>query len=361
VDVPPADNSAMDGYAVASADIGPTGETVLPVSQRIPAGTPGGPLAPGTAARIFTGAQVPDGADAVVMQEVCRQEGEAVVVPGPVEAGMNVRRRGEDIESGSELLAVGVRLRAQEIGVAASVGAGRLDVFRRLRVGVFFTGDELAEPGTELRPGQIYNSNRHMLLALLQGLGCEVVDLGRVEDDLASTRDALAEAASRADVVMTSGGVSVGEEDYVRVAVEELGRVDLWRVAIKPGKPLVFGDVHGTPFLGLPGNPVSAFVVFCLFARPFMLAMQGVTDVLPRPLPVRAGFERTKPGKRREYIRVRIRPDGEQIMHAVPHPNQGSGVLTSVSWADGLAVIPEGKTVALGDLVDYLSFTELLG
>jgi len=359
IDVPPLDNSAMDGYAVIGQDVIQE-ETTLPVSQRICAGETGKPLKAGTAARIFTGAPIPKHADAVVMQEQCDQQGDSVLIKALVRAGQNIRSKGEDISQGDEVLIAGTRLRAQELGLVASVGCSSLTVFRRLKVGLFFTGDELVEPGSELKPGQIYDSNRYILLGLLQTLGCEIVDLGIVPDDLESTKQALQQAADQSDLVITSGGVSVGEEDYVRIALQQLGQLKLWRIAMKPGKPLAFGVVNDTPFFGLPGNPVSVYVTFCLLVSPFIKKMQGTNQVMPVSLPVKAAFAWPKAGKRREYLRGRLvsGEDGAAVVEIFPH--QGSGVLTSTSWANGLVVIPVGTTVQQGDRVEYLPFTELL-
>ena len=359
ITVPPLDNSAMDGYAVRLADIAAPGVR-LPVSQRIPAGSVGMPLQAGTAARIFTGAPVPAGADAVVMQELCEHAGEGVVqvnhVPHP---GENIRRAGEDIQSGAEILAAGTRLTPQDIGLAASVGLATLPVFRRLRVAVFFTGDELSMPGEPLKPGGIYNSNRFSLSGLLAALGCEVHDLGIVRDTLEATRVALREAAA-ADVIITSGGVSVGEEDHVKAAVQAEGTLDLWKIAIKPGKPLAFGKVSrgdtAAGFIGLPGNPVSTFVTFLMLVRPFLLACQGARVTAPRGLMMRADFDWPKPDRRREFLRVRINAAGGLDLY----PNQSSGVLTSCAWADGLVDNPPAQAVARGELVRFLPFSELL-
>ena len=359
ITVPPLDNSAMDGYAVRLADIAAPGVR-LPVSQRIPAGSVGMPLQAGTAARIFTGAPVPAGADAVVMQELCEHAGEGVVqvnhVPHP---GENIRRAGEDIQSGAEILAAGTRLTPQDIGLAASVGLATLPVFRRLRVAVFFTGDELSMPGEPLKPGGIYNSNRFSLSGLLAALGCEVHDLGIVRDTLEATRVALREAAA-ADVIITSGGVSVGEEDHVKAAVQAEGTLDLWKIAIKPGKPLAFGKVSrgdtAVGFIGLPGNPVSTFVTFLMLVRPFLLACQGARVTAPRGLMMRADFDWPKPDRRREFLRVRINAAGGLDLY----PNQSSGVLTSCAWADGLVDNPPAQAVARGELVRFLPFSELL-
>jgi len=353
--VPPLDNSAMDGYAVRVADVATAG-VKLPVSQRILAGAVGQALQPGTAARIFTGAPVPTGADAVLMQEYCYAEGDDVVINALPRRGENIRRAGEDIEAGAQVLAAGTRIGAAEMGLAASVGLADLPVFRRLKVACFFTGDELVTPGKPLAPGQIYNSNRYTLSGLVDGLGCDLIDLGIVPDTLEATEAALAEASSVADVIITSGGVSVGEADYVKAAVEKLGRVEMWKVAMKPGKPLVYGRVNEADFIGLPGNPVSAFVTFCLFVRPFLLKRMGARDVLYRAFPVKADFAWSKPGARREFLRARIQDNGAAKLY----PNQGSGVLTSCAWADGLIDIEIDQTVQPGDWVRFIPFSELL-
>lgn len=358
IDVPPLDNSAMDGYAISLAD-NSAAPLRLRVAQRIPAGRTGQPLTAGTAARIFTGAPVPPGCDAVVMQEDCTLEGETVIISKLPKLGQNIRRAGEDIAAGAEVLPAGIRLRPQDIGLAASVGLARLPVYRRLRVATFFTGDEIVMPGQPLRPGQIYNSNRFVLTGLLQRLGCDIVDLGIVPDDLGATVRVLREAAGKADLVITSGGVSVGEEDHVKAAVESVGKLELWRVAIKPGKPLAFGDAGGVPFIGLPGNPVSAFVTFCLFVRPFILASQGVLATEPQALPIRADFDWLRPDKRREFLRVRLAPAADGIAVAQLFPNQGSGVLTSTVWADGLVEVTELTTVHRGETVKFIPFSAL--
>ena len=358
INVPPTDNSAMDGYAVRSADLANSSEKCLPISQRIPAGSMGEELKAGTAARIFTGAPIPAGADAVVMQEVCVLEGEGkesvVKITGPIYAGSNVRNAGEDIREGNTILKMGIKLKPQDIGLAASVGIVNVKVFKRLKVGIFFTGDELREPGEMLEPGQIYNSNRHTMRGLLENLNCEVIDLGIVQDTLEATKSAMLEAAKVADVVMTSGGVSVGEEDYIRIALEEIGQLELWRINIKPGKPLAFGKIGDTPFLGMPGNPVSVFATFCIFARPFILQKQGTNNIKANSFMVPAAFEWTKVGTRHEYVRARIENDVINLF-----PNQSSGVLTSTSWANGLAFIPADTTVKPQDLIEFIPFSEL--
>jgi molybdopterin molybdotransferase len=355
ITVPPLDNSAMDGYAVRVADVTAPGVR-LPVTQRILAGAVGEPLMRGTAARIFTGAPVPSGADAVLMQEYCSAEGDTVVVNALPRPGDNIRRAGEDIEAGAQILAAGTRVGAAEMGLAASVGLADLPVFRRLKVACFFTGDELVTPGAPLSPGQIYNSNRYTLTGLVHDLGCELIDLGIVPDSLEATEVALARAAHEADVVITSGGVSVGEADYVRAALETLGRVEMWKVAMKPGKPVVYGRVNDADFIGLPGNPVSAFVTFCLFVRPFLLKRMGVADVLYRAFAVQADFAWTKAGARREFLRARLQPNGKLALF----PNQSSGVLTSCAWANGLVDLDIGATVQAGDWVRFIPFSELL-
>lgn len=359
VNVPPLDNSAMDGYAVRIADIiNPS--TRLQVTQRIPAGTVGQPLKAGQVARIFTGAPVPAGCDAVVMQEYCGVEGDTITVSKQPKTGENIRRSGEDIAAGAEILPAGIRLRPQEMGLAASVGISSLVVYKKLRVAIFFTGDEIVMPGETLKPGQIYNSNRFVLTGLLQALGCEVVDLGIVPDNLAATIKVLGTAASSADLIITSGGVSVGEEDHVKAAVESVGKVDLWKIAIKPGKPLAFGNVGSVPFIGLPGNPVSAFATFCLFVRPFILRSQGITAAAPQSFSMKADFDWLKPDKRREFLRARLHTTESGEVIAQIYPNQGSGVLTSAVWADGLVEIPEGTPVRRGEIVKFIPFSGLL-
>ncbi len=357
VNVPPLDNAAMDGYALRFADW--SAEAWLPVSQRIPAGSMGQTLAPGTAARIFTGAPIPAGADTVVMQEDTESAEGKVRIVRPPKAGSHIRRLGEDISIGQAVLAPGTRLGPAQLGVAASIGMTRVQVYRKLKVVVFFTGDEIVMPGQPLPPGRIYNSNRALLLGLLGQLGVDVVDLGQVPDQLDATVAVLERAAREADVVITTGGVSVGEEDHVKAAVERLGRLEMWKVAMKPGKPLAYGRVGETDFVGLPGNPVSAFAIFVLFVRPFLLARMGVPNKEPYTEPISftvpANFSWPKPGKRREFLRARLE-HGQAVIYA----NQGSGVLTSVAWAEGLVDVPEGVTVQPGDSVRFLPLGEWL-
>lgn len=366
VDVPPLDNTSMDGYAVRCADTSTPGQK-LKIAQRIPAGSVGIPLEPGSAARIFTGAPVPLGTDAVVMQEDCAiSEGLAdhVQVNIVPQAGQWIRRQGEDLSAGKLALSAGTFLRPQELGVAASAGLTHLNVKRRVKVAAFFTGDELALPGQTLKPGGIYNSNRDTLLACLRSVGCDATDLGIVPDRLDATRDALRKASKDHDLILTSGGVSVGEEDHIKPAVTAEGRLDLWQIAMKPGKPLAFGAVRKSEspkdgeawFIGLPGNPVSSFVTFLLFVRPFILKLQGRETKSITTYMMRADFDWLKADRRNEFLRVKINQQGGLDLF----PNQSSGVLTSASWGDGLVDCPPGQPIHAGDLVKYIPFDALL-
>lgn len=361
LDVPPLDNSSMDGYALRCADV-PNAGTRLVVAQRIPAGSVGHTLAPGTAARIFTGAPIPHGADAVVMQELCSLDGDGVLIDHLPRPGEWIRRAGEDIARGAVVLTAGQRLGPQMLGLAASVGCATLPVFRRLRVALFSTGDELVMPGEPLPPGAIYNSNRYVLRGLLEALGCQVCDLGIVPDSLEATRAALRAAAGSNDLIITSGGVSVGEEDHVKPAVQAEGQLDLWLVAMKPGKPVAFGRVNdpaggnGADFIGLPGNPVSSFVTFLMLVRPFILRRMGVEDCLPHSIRLPAGFDWPRPDRRREFLRARVGEAGQVELF----PNQGPGVLSSTVWAAGLVDNPAGHAIAQGEPVSFIPYSELL-
>lgn len=359
INVPPHANSAMDGYALRAAD-SKGAEGLMQVSQRIAAGQVGEPLQAGTAARIFTGAPLPPGADAVIMQENTRAEGDAIGILQEVESGENVRAAGEDILAGAKLFGEGRRLRPQDIGVLASVGLTQVTVRRTLRVALLVTGDELVPPGTVLKPGQIYNSNNYTIAALLRSLGAEVMEMGVVGDEFDTTQSALRTAAEQVDVIISTGGVSVGEEDHVKPAVESLGGLDMWKLAIKPGKPFASGKVCGKQFFGLPGNPVSAFVTFVLLVRPALLSMQACDRPFPAWIDVPAGFDRARCGERQEYIRVTLGRNAEDGLSLQPYDNQSSGVGASLSVADGLAIIPPHTAVAEGDKLRYLPFAELI-
>lgn len=368
LDVPPMNTSSMDGYAVSTADLAAHGNRRLPVSQRIPAGHAPESLKPGTAARIFTGATVPPGADAIVMQEQTEAAGDAVTILHSPAPGEWITAQGADIRSGSIILPAGTRLTPQALGLAASVGCAELQVRRRVKVAVFFTGDELTMPGEPLKPGAIYNSNRFTLRGLLDNLGCDVTDYGIVPDKLDATRATLREAAQAHDLILTCGGVSVGEEDHVKPAVEAEGRLSMWQIAMKPGKPLAFGAVRRptqqaaaaasaeTFFIGLPGNPVSSFATFLLFVRPFVLRLAGVERVTPRALSLRADFTQNKADRRNEFLRARVNPAGGLDLF----PNQSSAVLTSTVWGDGLIDNPPNHAISTGETVRFIPFSELL-
>lgn len=352
LDLPPWPNSAMDGYALRHADW--QGKP-LPVSQRILAGQAPEPLLPGTCARIFTGAPLPDGADTVEMQENVELRDGHVYFVQPLGLGQHVRLQGQEVRAGEQVLAAGSRMGPVELGLAASLGYARLMVWRRVRVSLVSSGDELVEPGLPLGPGQIYNSNRRLLMAWLRRVGCEVRDAGIMPDDPQRTREILA-AQVGSDLILSTGGVSVGEADFLGQVLREEGELELWKLAIKPGKPLTCGRFRGIPVLGLPGNPASTLVTFALLARPYLLRRMGVRDVAPRMIEVPAGFSWPKPGTRREYLRARLE-DGQAIIH----PNQSSGVLRSAAWADGLVEIREGRTLAEGEPVRFVALSELLG
>lgn len=356
VNVPPADNSAVDGYAVRTQDL--TAGQYIPISQRIPAGTAPSALEPNTAARIFTGAHIPDGADCVIMQENTQLSSDqlSVATTENLASGQNIRPMGQDIRNGDCILKKGTCLTPQKLGLIASIGISEIQVFKPLKIAILSTGDELVEPGLPLEEGQIYNSNRYLLRGFLQSLNFEVLDLGLIPDNLESTLTAFRKASSEADVILSTGGASVGEEDYVQSAISTLGDVDFWKVAIKPGKPVMLGNIAGTPILGLPGNPGAVFVTFMILARPFLLAKQGLQNNLVKPYYLPIGFDIKKAGIRREFLRVKRNSDNELELHS----NQSSGMLSSASWADGLAIIMEGTAPKKGDIVSFIPFDSLL-
>ncbi|MFY8104326.1 MAG: gephyrin-like molybdotransferase Glp [Ramlibacter sp.] len=360
--VPPQDNSSMDGYAVRCADVAAAGASgALTVSQRIPAGSAAQPLQPGTVARFCPGARGRAGADALVMPaDPAGQAAGADRGLRAPQAGQWIRRSGEDVTRGAVVLRAGVRLSPAELGLAAGIGLAQLPVAARPRVALFSTGDELVMPGTvppqAMPPGAIYNSNRFFLRAMLQRLGCEVSDLGIVPDRREATIQALREASASHDLILTSGGVSVGEEDHIKPAVQALGSLDLWQIAIKPGKPFAYGRVGAAHFIGLPGNPVSSFVTFTLLVRPFLLKLQGASVVAPPAARLPAHFDWPRPDKRREFLRARRNAQGGLDLF----PNQSSGVLTSVAWGDGLVDNPPGQAIARGEAVAFISLSDLL-
>ncbi|WP_017735674.1 gephyrin-like molybdotransferase Glp [Pseudomonas sp. CBZ-4] len=357
LDLPAWDNSAMDGYALRAFDVPEQGGH-LEVAGRIAAGhSSDEPLQAGQAVRIFTGAPLPPGADSVVAQERCRVYGQRIWCP-PVHLGDHVRKRGEELQRGQQVLSAGKRLRAQEIGLLAAAGIPRVKVYRPLRVCLLSSGDELREPGESLAPGQIYNSNRYLIAALLRGWGVEVHDYGVMADALTASRDALALASSECDLLLTTGGVSVGEEDHLKQAIRELGKVEFWRLAIQPGKPLAFGQVAGKPWLGLPGNPTAALVTALVVVRPFLLRAQGAERVLSVPASVPAAFEWLKPNPRRQYLRARLSPGSDGQLRAILHPQQSSAMLVAACWADGLVIVERGQQVLKGAAVPFLSFAD---
>lgn len=362
MDVPPHPNSAVDGYAIAHADLLPERDTVLPVTGRAAAGHPlGRKIEPGEAIRIFTGAPMPEGADTVMMQEDCiLADGRVTMKPG-LRRGANRRHAGEDVEKGSVALPAGRRLKPADLGLAAALGHDRLSVYRKLRVALMSTGDEVCEPGTPLAPGAIYDANRIMLASLLRGLGCVVTDLGIRPDREAALAETLSMAAAGHDLIVTSGGVSTGEEDHVRTAIEKLGRLDFWRLAIKPGRPVALGQVKGVPLIGLPGNPVAAALTFAILGRPLILRLGGGAAETPALFRVRADFAYKKRPGRREYVRASLSRDGDTVV-ASKYPKDGAGILSSIVRSDGFVIVADDADgLAAGETVDFLPYAEVIG
>jgi molybdopterin molybdotransferase len=360
--LPPFTNSAVDGYAVSSRDLPQNSERMFPVVGRVQAGSSAGaPVAPGQAMRIFTGAPMPEGADTVFMQEDVRAEDDRIIAPAGLKPGANVRPSGEDIPAGFAALKAGQRLRPQDVALAAAFGLTQLDMVRRLRVAVFSTGNELASPGEPRAAAQLFDSNRFMLMAMLARLGCEVSDLGILRDDRVSLARALQQVAGTHDLILTTGGVSTGEEDHVKASVESIGRLVLWRMAIKPGRPVAMGIIGGTPFIGLPGNPVASFVTFVHVVRPTILALSGARQEPLIPMPVRAAFSYRKKISRREYVRVSLRKTADGALEAVKFPREGAGLLSSLVDTDGLVELGETLTqVEPGQTVGFLSYASLV-
>ena len=361
INVPGFDNSAMDGYAIALSDNQLLQNNLsFDIVDRIPAGSTGNELNKGCAARIFTGAPIPKGANTVIMQEECEvsEDGVQITIARAIKLNENIRPTGNDIVEDDVILSSGKQIQPQDISLASSVGVGELIVYKKIKVGVFFTGDELVEPGTPLSSGKIYNSNRYALVALLRQVGCEVINLGNIKDKFSATCEALETLESQCDLIMTTGGVSVGEEDHVKPAVESLGEINLWKIRMKPGKPLAYGKVKQTPFIGLPGNPVSSFVTFCIFSLPFIKKMQGNNNYQSKIIKVKANFECKRAKPRREYARARI-DHSENTAAANLYPKQGSDVMSSIVWADGLVEIPENRTFEAGELLNYYPLSEL--
>ncbi len=360
MDVPPHDNSAVDGYAVRFSDLAGTGETRLPVGGRVAAGHPlGRGQRSGEAIRIFTGAPMPEGTDTVYMEEDCEVAGDAVIVPAGLAAGANRRLRGEDVQTGEVVIAAGSRLRPQELGLAASVGRSEVSVHRRLRVAVFSTGDEVRDPSEDAPPGCIFDANRFAVMGMLKDMGCRVTDLGILGDDEDTIADALQAAARDHDVLVTSGGVSAGEEDHVKAAVERGGEIHFWRLSIKPGRPIALGRVGAAAFVGLPGNPVAAMVTFMVLARPLLLRLGGAAEIAAPRYAVKAGFDYKKKTGRREWVRARL-DAGTDGPVAQKFKSGGSGILTSMVFADGLVELTEARgNVSAGDTVDFLPFNEV--
>lgn len=365
-DIPPHNNSAVDGYTVYFDDLNSAGETKLPVAGRIAAGHPWErPAVRGEALQIFTGAPVPDGPDTIFMVEDCRAEGDHIILPAGIKKGANLRKAGEDVATGDTVLSTGIRMRPQDVGMAASLGLAEIQVYKRLKVAVFSTGDEVRDAGEDLPAGSIYDTNRYSIMSMLEQLGCEVSDIGIFSDDLANIRDGLAGASRDHDLLVTSGGVSMGEEDHVKTAVEELGALHMWKLAIKPGRPIAFGQVdcddRQVPFIGLPGNPVAVMVTFMCIARSLILLLSGATQTKPTLFKVPSGFNFDKKPGRREWLRAQLSKDEKGELVVKKYPADGSGILSSMVNSDGLIELPEDlELVRVGQLVEFLPFNEVL-
>ena len=359
INVPPFDTSAMDGYAVNHEDV-PDPGTSLPLTQTISAGSEASPLALGSTARILTGAPIPIDADTVIIQENCTARADAITFNKIPYSGANIRKQGCHIQKNQKVLPKGHKLQAVDLSLLASLGISEINVYKPLRIGILSTGSELVEPGQPLAPGQIYNSNHILLSNLITSLGYELIDLGCIADDLAITRTTIQNAQNTCDIIISSGGVSVGDKDYIKPVLEEMGTIEFWKLKIKPGKPITFGKVENTFFMGLPGNPVSCFVTFCLLCSPLISRAQGIEDIFPKAFKAKAGFTQLKPDRRKEFQRAFLQSNDLGELVATPYKNQDSATLLSIQKTEGLVEIPDGTSVMEGDILNFYPYTELL-